>query len=144
MWSSGAEGMLTLQLGKYFMISTESGFLLDTNQSFRLLRIPVRLRTELLWKITSFSIGFGASFIMDVARVSSTEYSDIRDDGQIYFGAGATISFMYEVNPIFSIVARGGLDIFQAANNYWFRNEHIFYYGEMQGRTSLGIIFWLR
>ena len=144
MWASGADGTLTLQLGKYFLVSTESGFLLDTTQSFRMLRIPVRLRTEILWKITSFSIGFGASFILDVTRVSSTDHSKINNHGQVYFGVGGSISFMYEVNPIFSIVARGGVDVYQAADNYWFQDDLIFYYGELQGRTSIGIIFWLR
>lgn len=144
MWASGADGTLTLKLGKYFLVSTESGFLLDTTQSFRMLRIPVRLRTEILWKITSFSIGFGASLILDIARVSSTDHSEINNDGQVYFGAGGSISFMYEVNPIFSIVARGGVDVYQAADNYWFQKDLIFYYGELQGRTSIGIIFWLR
>ncbi|MBN2527465.1 MAG: hypothetical protein JXR76_13815 [Deltaproteobacteria bacterium] len=145
-WSNGATAMLCLKVGRLLLFGIEPGIAFTSNLSFNLLRIPLRFRGELFWAAPSFSLGIGMSFILDVTRVSSSSSSQSfgNADGEIYFGMGASLSFTYNVNPIFSIVARVGGDLFQSANRYLYGENLIFYYGELQGRALLGVIFWLR
>ena len=144
LWSSGATLLFNLRFGSRLLLSNESGFAVNTNRSFQFLRVPIRLRAEIFWEMQSFWIGIGASFLIDATRVSSKTDSDIEKVGKVYIGTGASLSYVYNVNAIFSIFLRGGVDIYQSSNKYWHGDKLVFYYAQLQGRTLAGIIFWLR
>ncbi|MBN2719195.1 MAG: hypothetical protein JXX14_25320 [Deltaproteobacteria bacterium] len=144
MWSHGAEILLNLQLGSRFILGAESGLSMENNRNFRMLRIPIRIRAEIFVEMPSFCIGLGTSFVLDATRISSDTHPDLNNTGHVYPGVGASLSFTYKVNTIFSVFVRGGADIYQASNKYWYNDALIFFYGQTQGRTVAGIIFWLR
>ena len=144
LWSNGATTLFNLQLKSRILLSTGLGFLVDNSRSFRMLRFPVRFRMETFWKTPSFSLGIGASVVIDAIRISSDEYAALENVGNVYIGVGASLAVMYHVSPIFSIVLRGGADLYQSSDKYSYNRDMIFYYGHLQGRTLAGIIFWLR
>ncbi len=140
---SGGRLEFDLEVGRFLRFNAGVALLQTARtDGFRLRRLPVSVGVTGQLSAGRWRPGLELSGTLDVTGVPDAERS--HETRRVYAAAGLAAAVGLVLIPRLELVARAGVDLYQASNRYLDgAGRTVFDYPPVQGRFFLGVIVWM-